>query len=729
MLSVLFLRILLGGWAAVALPDPATPAQEPPARFPSAAPADVGLDPAGLEDLAAFVRGLTDRGEVVGAELLLVFKDKTVLHRAFGWKDREEKVAMEPDTIFCVRSMTKPVAGTAVEILLDEKKLALSDKVSKHLASFDNDRSRSITVEMLLHHQGGLPLSGLIGHDVSKLTGIREVADAAGEKGPEHPPGTRFSYSDDGADTLGALVEVASGETFAAFVQERILDPLGMEDAIPVVALAHPKRPRIASNYAGASGAWTKYWSAKDPPIFPVLLASQSLYCSARDYARFLAFWRDKGRVGGERLLSMRAVRRALSPGVEMGYPTGFAGLSVDYGEMWMLYVDRTKPDKPEVVAFGHAGSDGTFAYCFPELDLIALYFTQSRGTISGIAFEEALQKSVVDPLLRTERAPAVSYTESELDAIAGEYWNVEHEKLLALIRRGAVLRAEFPGRANLELKPTPARDRFAIALAPSEVFEIERDGEGVPRAVVVHSTNRSGEAVAIRYEPLVADPGLPSADELEALRRRAVDWDKIEGLGTCRLSGKIDMPARKLSGTFTTLARGTTRFRTDIDLGEMQVRVAFDGERGWSHNTQAALQELSGVALEQTRLDQPFRRVASWRAFFPTLQVFKQLDLKGRKTFLVRGRPATAGPRSLYVDADTGLLSAEAFVPILPGLGEVGVWVDYDDWRDVGGIKLPFRVAVEYASPLLGTSTSQYEKVETNVDASEDAFRLEQDK
>jgi CubicO group peptidase (beta-lactamase class C family) len=134
-LSKLFLRILFGGWAAVALPDPATPAQEPPARFPSAAPADVGLDSAGLEELAAFVRGLTDRGEVVGAELLLVFKDKTVLHRAFGWKDREEKVAMEPDTIFCVRSMTKPVAGTAVEILIDEKKLALSDKVAKHLAS------------------------------------------------------------------------------------------------------------------------------------------------------------------------------------------------------------------------------------------------------------------------------------------------------------------------------------------------------------------------------------------------------------------------------------------------------------------------------------------------------------------------------------------------------------------------------------------------------------------
>jgi CubicO group peptidase (beta-lactamase class C family) len=702
------------------------PAQSSPApRFPAADPADVGLDPARLEELAAFVRGLTERGEVVGAELLLIRQEKTVLHRAFGWKDREAKVAMEPDTIFCVRSMTKPVAGTAAEMLLDEKKLGLSDKIAKYLPSFDNERSRAITIEMLLHHRGGLRLSSLLSRDLSKLKSLREVADAVGEAGPEHPPGTVFSYSDDGADTIGALVEVASGERLDALLQRRLFDPLGMSDAIAIVSTDHPKRPRIASNYSGSPGQWTRYWSPKDPPIFPILLASQSLYCTELDYAKFLALWKDKGFAGGERLISARAVRRALAPGVEMDYPTGFAGLSVDYGELWMLYVDRAKPENPEVVAFGHGGSDGTFAYCFPGLDLMALYFTQSRGTLSGLAFEEALQKQVVDPLLRTERAPLQAYTEAELDAVAGEYWNEEEQRLCALRRRGAALWVELAGQAVVELKPTPVRDRFVIVLSPSESFEIERGETGAARALVANSRKTSGEKMSVRFEPLVPEPGLPSSDELEALRMRAVDWRKIDALGTCRLSGKIEMPARKLSGTFTTLAKGTTRFRTDIDLGTMKVQVALDGDQAWTSNSTTGLRALSGVVLEQTRLDHPFRRIADWHAFFPELRVVKRLVFKGHKAFLVRGRPATSSPRSLYVDAESGLLLAEAFVPTVTGLGETGVWIDYGDWRDVEGIKMPFRVEVEYASPLLGTATTTCEKIEANVEAPEGFFRL----
>ncbi len=699
------------------------PAQD----FPAASPSDVGMDAVQLEELASFVKGLTDKGEVVGAELLVIKNDKTVLQRAFGWKDQGEKVAMEPNTIFCVRSMTKPVVGTAVEMLIDDKKLALSDRASKYLPSFDNDRSRAITVEMLLHHKSGLPLSGLLTRDISTVTSIRQVADWTGEKGPEFPPGSRVSYSDDGTDTLGAIVEVASGESLDAFVEERIFRPLGMKDAIPVVTVDHPKRPRIASNYAGSPGNWTRYWSAKDPPIFRTFLASQSLYCTTRDYARFLSLWKEKGRAGTERLVSMRSARRAHEPGALMNYPTGFAGLSVDYGELWMLYVDRTHADKPAVVAFGHGGSDGTFAYCFPELDLMVLYFTQSRGTLSGFAFETELQKLVVDPLLKTVRAAPVAYTDHELDALVGEYWNAEQERLVALTRRGSTLRAEFPGQANVELKPAQVRDRFVIPMAPSDMFEIERDESDAPRALIAHSKPPGEDGVVVRFEPLVADAGLPSVDELEALRKRNVDWEKLDSLGVCRITGKIDMPARKLSGTITSLASVASGFRTEIDLGTTQIRTAFDGERAWSSNSSTGTKELSGVELAQARLDHPLRRVASLRWFFPEIRVMKTVDIRGRKTYLVRVKPPESGPRSLYVDAETGLLLAEAFVPVVAGVGEIGVWIDYDDWREVGPIQLPHRVTLEYASPLIGTTTSVYEEIETNVVVVvPDAFQLD---
>ncbi len=691
--------------------------------FPVASAAEVGLDAAELEALAAVVQDLSDRGEVVGAELLVVKNDKTVLHRAFGWKDREDVALMEPNTIFCVRSMTKPVVGTAVSMLVDDEKLLLSDKASKYLPAFDNERSRAITVEMLLHHTSGLPLSGLLERDIRTVTSLRQVADWAGEKGPEHPPGSRFSYSDDGADTLGAIVEVASGESLATYVEGRVLAPLQMMDAVTVVAPDHPKRARMASKYAGSPGNWTRFWSPKDPPIFRTFLASQSLYCTAADYARFLSLWKEKGRAGGERLVSMRSARRAHEPGVETGFPTGFAGLSVEYGELWVLYVDRTK-EKPELVAFGHSGSDGTFSYCFPALDLMVCYFTQSRGTLSGLAFEAALQKHVVDPLVKTERAPSARYSEAELDALAGEYWNAEHEKLLALSRRGAQLRAEFPGQANVELKPLSERDHFVIAIAPSEKFAIERDESGGVRSILVRSHPPGEKPVDLRFDVLVPEPGLPTLDELEALRKSAADWERLESLGVCRVTGKIDMPARKLSGTITSVFSVASGYLTDIDLGTTRVRSAFDGERAWSV-TDATMKQLAGVEYAQARLDHPLRRIASLRWFYPTIRIVKKVEIRGHECYLVRVEPPDCGARSLYIDAETGLLVSEGFVPAIPGVGELGVWIDYDDWRHTSGIQFPFRVTIEYASPLLGTATSVYESFESNLDLPPETFQL----
>ena len=67
--------------------------------------------------------------------------------------------------------------------------------------------------------------------------------------------------------------------------------------------------------------------------------------------------------------------------------------------------------------------------------------------------------------------------------------------------------------------------------------------------------------------------------------------------------------------------------------------------------------------------------------------------------------------------------------MPTVPGLGDVGVWGDYEDWRDVGGVKLPFHIESEFATPLLGTYDSRYEQVETNVEAGAGAFELEEAK
>jgi CubicO group peptidase (beta-lactamase class C family) len=406
MLSILFLALAQAAGTAQAEPaKPAVPAASiaPDDAFPAAAPADVGLDPAALERICALVQTFVDEQAIVGAELVVIKKRRTVLRRTFGSERAGPGVStsepLAPRGIFCVRSMTKPVCGTAIEMLVDRGELALDDRIADHFHAFDHDDAAKITVEQLLHHTGGLPFSQFVRRPLDKAKDLIDVATFAGEFGTTLEPGRISSYSDDGADTCGALVELLSGKTLDLFLQEELFDPLGMKDTIGVLREGDPRIARVHPLNVGGAGRWMTYWEPGKPPIFKFLLASQSLYASCDDYARFLALWLDRGMANGKRLLSEAAIDRALAPGPRMlGAMDGFRGWRVHYGHFWMVYFDPKRPKDAQLVGFGHNGSDGTFAYAFPEHDLMVLYFTQSRQQGTGRAFEATLKQELLDP-------------------------------------------------------------------------------------------------------------------------------------------------------------------------------------------------------------------------------------------------------------------------------------------------------------------------------------------
>jgi CubicO group peptidase (beta-lactamase class C family) len=106
--------------------------------------------------------------------------------------------------------------------------------------SFDTDASRKITVEMLLEHTSGLPLSILLGGELETFESLRQVADLAGARAPDFEPGSRFQYSDAGTDSLAALVEVVSGRSDRGIPERGILGPLAMKDAVLVMRETSP---------------------------------------------------------------------------------------------------------------------------------------------------------------------------------------------------------------------------------------------------------------------------------------------------------------------------------------------------------------------------------------------------------------------------------------------------------------------------------------------------------
>jgi len=128
--------------------------------LPAAAPESQGVPAAVVRQLADAVERYHKAGTIVCGELLVIKNRKTILHEVNGDRDREENLPMERNTIFNIRSMTKPLTGIAVQMLVDEGKVHLDDPVAKYLPAFDNDKSKTITVKQLLQHRSGLPPSG-----------------------------------------------------------------------------------------------------------------------------------------------------------------------------------------------------------------------------------------------------------------------------------------------------------------------------------------------------------------------------------------------------------------------------------------------------------------------------------------------------------------------------------------------------------------------------------------
>jgi CubicO group peptidase (beta-lactamase class C family) len=254
--------------------------------------------------------------------------------------------------------------------------------VGKYLSSFDNEQCGAITVRHLITHRSGLPL-GPIMNSFYEFENLESMAARAAACEMDFAPGSAFGYSDPGSDTLAAVVAKASGLPLSEFLQKRILDPLKMGDTLTLFNREDPRAGRVASLFAGTKGTWMRVWKPYHP-LYPFTCGSQSLYCTPRDYALFLAAWMDG------KLISAEAKKRALEPASDMNYPTGFNGLNVKYGQMWMLWIGE------RLEAFGHGGSDGTMAWAWPERDLMVLFFTQSRGQRTPLELESHIQRLLI---------------------------------------------------------------------------------------------------------------------------------------------------------------------------------------------------------------------------------------------------------------------------------------------------------------------------------------------
>ena len=234
-------------WTFALQSDGAQASQE----LTTAAPEEVGLSSEVLARIGPTMQSFIDAERTAGI-MTLVARDGEIVHwDAHGWRVRDED-PLEPNDIFRIYSMTKPVTSVAAMILVEEGRLSLDDPLSNVIPSFADVQvhddgglrapSRPIRIRDLLSHTSGLTY-GIFGntHVDSLYRRTMNALDMGGEADLEErietlatlplidDPGDRWNYSMS-TDVLGRVVEVASGQSLDAFFRERIFEPLGMDD-------------------------------------------------------------------------------------------------------------------------------------------------------------------------------------------------------------------------------------------------------------------------------------------------------------------------------------------------------------------------------------------------------------------------------------------------------------------------------------------------------------------
>jgi CubicO group peptidase (beta-lactamase class C family) len=296
-------------------------------------PEDLGFSSERIKRLNSVFSAEVGKGTLPGAVMLVVRDGKVAHFEAIGFMDREEKVAMKPDAIFRIASMSKPIASVAIMMLVEEGRILLEQPVSVHLPEFKDlqvgvertDASgkpalgfekprREMTVQDLLRHTSGLTY-GSFGKSLVKDAYIAAKVSDPGDtlaqfvtklsKVPlAYHPGSTWDYSVS-TDVLGRIVEVVSGMEFSEFVATRITKPLGMKDT--GFHVAPENHDRIAEPQVdAATGKRNPMRDVTKKPVF--VSGGGGMVSTATDYARFCQMLLNGGELDGVRILAPRTI-------------------------------------------------------------------------------------------------------------------------------------------------------------------------------------------------------------------------------------------------------------------------------------------------------------------------------------------------------------------------------------------------------------------------------------
>ena len=362
-----------------------------------------------LARVPRFLQGQVDAGTLPGALTLIWRRDGLAHVSMVGQMDMARGIPMRRDGIFRLYSMTKPVTAVALLMLMEEGLIALDDPVARFIPEFVDLKlqggaapKRAMTVQDLLRHTAGLTYGFHNRTPIDAAYRRLRIAEFDTEGGLagmiaqlktlplEYAPGDAWIYSV-AIDVAGYLVERVSGQSFAAFIREKILSPLKMTDTDFQVATG--KRDRFAACYVLKDGKLDLFDDPQNSPWFaaPKLESGGGgLAGTADDYLRFCRMLLNKGELDGVRLLSPKTVQLMtsnnlpgakeiadLSPVADAFNESGYRGIGFGLGVAVTL--DPAKagiPGTPGEFAWG--GMASTAFFVDPREGMAVVFMTQA---------------------------------------------------------------------------------------------------------------------------------------------------------------------------------------------------------------------------------------------------------------------------------------------------------------------------------------------------------------
>jgi CubicO group peptidase (beta-lactamase class C family) len=313
-----------------------------------APPATLGMSSAAFGRLEDHLkRRYLDSGRFPGTQTL-IYRRGHIAHSAVqGFADLERKAPMKDDTIFRIYSMTKPITSVAFMMLVEEGRVALDEPVHRYIPEWKDLRvfvagtpplfmtrpvARPMQIVDLLRHTSGLTYGfqqrsnvdaayreKKIG-EIEKAGTLQSMIEDLASIPLEFSPGEAWNYSV-ATDVLGYLIEKISGMPFEQFLQQRIFDPLGMNDTgfhVPA-----DKAHRFAACYNASPGGMASFHAPgnkgsltlQDDPATSSFLTPPSfisggggLCSTAADYLTFCRALLNRGELGGVRLLAPKTL-------------------------------------------------------------------------------------------------------------------------------------------------------------------------------------------------------------------------------------------------------------------------------------------------------------------------------------------------------------------------------------------------------------------------------------